>query len=435
MSNRRIVIVGAGLAGLSTAWHLQSWGVDCQVFEKELEPGGLCRSKIINGFTFDCDGHLLYFRHNYTSRLVKDWFGSEIVRHKRSAWIYSFGRFSRYPFQANLYGLPQLIARECLLEFIKIHRNGIGNRKDLSFLEWINKTFGKGIAYHFMVPYNTKFWTVPLDNLTCEWIDGFIPIPTLGQIIDGTIKESKRNLGYNAFFWYPKRAGIREIPLAFSRRIKNIHLGCKVDEINLERKEIRLNGRQKEKFDVLIFTAPLPEIPNLISGMPNYILTYFKNLKWNSIFNLNLGVEDKFNFSKHWIYFPEKEFSFFRIGFPSNISPHLAPPGKGSIYVEVAYSTEKPIDKDKIISRIKKELKKTGIIMQLDAICLEDINDIKYAYPIYDKNYRHSRGKIIEFLIQNDVVPCGRYGSWRYMSMEDVILDGRDTARRVINRL
>ena len=51
MAKKRILILGAGLAGLSAAWHLQRKGIDCCIFEKESEVGGLCRSKKINGFT------------------------------------------------------------------------------------------------------------------------------------------------------------------------------------------------------------------------------------------------------------------------------------------------------------------------------------------------------------------------------------------------
>ena len=55
-----ILIVGAGLAGLSTAFHLK--GLPYRIFEKEKEIGGLCRSYQIDGFTFDLTGHLLHFR-------------------------------------------------------------------------------------------------------------------------------------------------------------------------------------------------------------------------------------------------------------------------------------------------------------------------------------------------------------------------------------
>lgn len=438
MAKKRILILGAGLSGLSAAWHLQRLGIDCQILEKEAEVGGLCRSKEINGsgFTFDSSGHLLHFKNNYALRLVKKLVGKNLIRHKRNAWIYSYGKFTRYPFQANLYGLPKQVVKECLLEFLKTHHNGLKTKgNNLSFRRWINNTFGRGIASHFMIPYNTKFWTVSLDELTCEWIDGFIPIPTLNQIVEGTIKESRQNLGYNAFFWYPAKGGISTISQAFANQIINIFKGCKATKIDLESKTIRINGNEKERFDFLISTIPLPELRRLLCGLPERIDAALKNLKWNSIFNLNIGIDRALDNSWHWIYFPEKEFSFFRVGFPQNFSPYLTPSGRGSIYIEVSYSLNKPVNKNNIFLRVKKDLRKAGILSRDDRICLEDTNDIKYGYPIYDVNYRNSRERILSFLSDNNIIPCGRYGSWRYMSMEDVILDGKITAERLIRSI
>jgi len=425
MAKKRTIILGAGLAGLSTAWHLQRKGIDCLVFEKESEVGGLCRSKHIDGFTFDYDGHLLHFRHHYAFNFIKGLLGNNLVEHQRNALIYSFGRYTSYPFQANLYGLPSSVVKECLLGFLEVTQNGHSYKKNQNFLNWINYTFGKGIAKHFMVPYNTKFWTLSPRKLTCQWLDGFIPIPSLSQIIEGTIQESRRRFGYNARFWYPKRGGIASLSWALANQIKNIYTKCLVTEINLKKKEIKLASGAKERFDFLISTLPLPELPYLIKGTPKQIQPLFKKLRWNSIFNLNLGIEKKDSSGRHWIYFPQKEISFFRVGFPHNFSPYLTPRDKSSLYVEVAYSPNKPIDKNKVVLHIKKDLRKMDIISQSDRICVEDINDIKYGYPIYDNNYRSARENILKFLNQNYILSCGRYGSWRYMSMEDVILQGK----------
>jgi UDP-galactopyranose mutase len=286
-----------------------------------------------------------------------------------------------------------------------------------------------------MIPYNTKFWTVPLDELTCEWIDGFIPVPTLNQIIGGTIEESRQNLGYNAFFWYPKKGGISEVSQGFSSQVKNISKACRISKIDLKIKEIELISGQRKRFDFLVSTIPLPDMFYIINKIPKDIITCFKNLRWNSIFNLNLGINRKLTNSWHWIYFPDKKFSFFRVGFPHNFSTSLVPYQKTSLYIEVSYSANKSINKNNIVRRIKDDLEKAGILTKGDQICAEDTNDIKYAYPIYDNNYIQSRAKILKFLVQNNIIPCGRYGSWRYMSMEDVILDGRDVAKKILNQV
>ncbi|MCM8799269.1 MAG: FAD-dependent oxidoreductase, partial [Candidatus Omnitrophica bacterium] len=72
MSNKRIVILGAGLTGLSTAYFLQRHIKDISVFEKEKEVGGLCRSKIKDGFIFDYAGHLLHFRQKRIYLWIKE---------------------------------------------------------------------------------------------------------------------------------------------------------------------------------------------------------------------------------------------------------------------------------------------------------------------------------------------------------------------------
>jgi len=429
MPKKKIIILGAGLAGLSAAWYLQKKGIDCQIFEKESEVGGLCRSKNIAGFTFDYDGHLLHFKHRYTFNFIKDLLGNNLARHKRNAWIYSFDRYIRYPFQANLHSLPLPILKECLLGFIQAPRNNhYKNKENFNFLEWINQTLGEGIARHFMIPYNTKFWTLSPRELSCEWLDGFIPIPSLSQTVEGAIEESKVQFGYNAQFWYPKKGGINQLPLALASQIRHIHTNCPVTEIDLRNKEIKISANNKERFDYLILTIPLPEIPYLIKGLPREVGSLFRKLRWNSIFNLNLGIDKKDNSDRHWIYFPEKEHCFFRVGFSHNFSNYVAPSGKSSLYAEVSYSGNKPINKNNIVIDIKRDLEKAGILTQSDRICVEDINDIKYGYPVYDINYQKTREKILKFLLKNNIYPCGRYGSWRYMSMEDCLLDGRKVA-------
>ncbi|MBF0331936.1 MAG: FAD-dependent oxidoreductase, partial [Candidatus Omnitrophica bacterium] len=282
MKQKKILILGGGLAGLSTAWHLQEGGISCQVFEKENEVGGLCRSKKVGAFTFDHDGHLLHFRHKDIFNLVKGLLGDNLVEHKRHASVYAFNRFTPYPFQANLHGLPMDVVKECLAGFVDAHNGGPAS-KDENFLRWIKGTFGDGIAKYFMVPYNTKFWTVSPQHMTCDWLDGYIPQPTMAQVIEGTLEESHRQLGYNAHFWYPREGGIGRLPQAFKERLKNIHTGFEVARIDLKSREVYFTNGVKKSFDRLISTIPLPELADIIADVPGEIKDAFRKLRWNSV--------------------------------------------------------------------------------------------------------------------------------------------------------
>ncbi len=430
MSDKNIIIVGAGLSGLSAAFHLKR---DYEIFEKEDSPGGLCRSKNIKGFVFDFGGHLLHPKRAYTKELIKALLKKNIRCLSRNSWVYSFKRFTRYPFQINTFGLPVFVKRECVIEFIKARlRNTNSASSETDFSRWIYRNFGKGIAMHFMIPYNKKFWTVHPKRLTCDWIDNFIPIPTISEVIAGAFRDYPKNVGYNSRFLYPLQGGIGCLSGSFARHIKGINFGMELTKIYPEKRTIEFKNGRKYKYDRLILSIPLVELKDIIQDeMPQRVKSAFKSLKFNSIFNLNLGLKKSNLSDKHWVYFPEKDFIFFRVGFYSNFSEAMAPRGCYSIYAEVSYSKLKPIDKKNVVSRIIADLIKAGLISNRRNIVAEDITDIKYGYILYDRYYPRAIKDITAYLNKNDIDMIGRYGRWRYMTMEDTILDGKDIAKKI----
>lgn len=54
-----IIIIGAGMAGLSAGCYAQMNGFDTQIFEQHVTPGGVCTSWKRKGYTFDCCIHNL----------------------------------------------------------------------------------------------------------------------------------------------------------------------------------------------------------------------------------------------------------------------------------------------------------------------------------------------------------------------------------------
>jgi protoporphyrinogen oxidase len=97
----------------------------------------------------------------------------------------------------------------------------------------------------------------------------------------------------------------------------------------------------------------------------------------------------------------------------------------------VAYSKNNLINKNSIAQRIISDLGKAGITGGDSRIYAQDTNDIEYGYPIYDANYSKARGGILKYLTNKDIMLCGRYGSWQYMSMEKALQDGKETAARL----
>lgn len=428
-ANTNILILGGGLSGLSAGYFLKARpgrAGDCLICEKEKEAGGLCRSKAVNGFIFDYDGHLLHFRNKETERFVKGLLGAgSLVFHKRNSWVNAGAYEVPYPFQNFFLRAPAPIAQECLLDFIKARQ---AYRRECNFRDWALSVFGEGIYRHFMFPYNSKFWTVSLDRLSCGWLDGFVPVPKLEGILESVSRPDRANIGYNPHFWYPDRGGIQALTLSLKNKISgNLRLGAEASEINLRQRAVIFQNKAKVNFEHLILTLPLPELLRLMPALPGHIRSAVKKLKYNSIYVLNLGIKRKGISDKHWIYFPAKSAVFYRVGFPMNFSSYVAPPGASSLYAEVSYSARRPVDKNKINARIKRDLIKAGILRRSDRILAEDTVDIKYGYPVYDADYADARKAAIDFLSHKGVFCAGRYGKWKYMSMEDTILDAKNT--------
>jgi protoporphyrinogen oxidase len=269
--------------------------------------------------------------------------------------------------------------------------------------------------------------------MICPWTDKFIPQFDLSDVVNGYFQENENDFGYNAFFWYPKKGGIGQLSLALEKQIGKVSKNCQVSEINLKDKEITIAGKGKEKFDILILTTPLPELAKIVKALPGKILNQLDKLQWNSIFNLNLGLEGSCQNGKHWVYFPDKKTVFFRAGFYHNFS-NAALTGKSSLYAEVSYAKNKSVNKEKMIKEILGGLCRSKIICKKNKILALDTNDIKYGYPIYDQHYSQATQEIRQFLSSRGVIACGRYGNWQYMSMEDVILDGKRVAQELYKK-
>ena len=435
-SDRQTLIIGAGLAGLSAAYHLKT---SYALFEKDSEIGGMARSAQKDGYIFDYDGHLLHFRNEYAFNLVSELLNGNMAPHKRNSWIYSKGAFTRYPFQANFYGLPKSVVKDCLMGLIKAripftqpspHRGegkGEGN-----FENWIMKTFGEGIANHFMLSYNRKFWTIEPRDMTCEWLDGFVPVPNLEDTVTGAISDNTKPYGYNSRFWYPVKGGISELVRGFSESVRNVYVNKRAVTIDQYRREIIFEDSTIKKFKNLITTIPLPELSMLLVDMPPDVRHAFSMLRWTSIFVLNLGIKSDNLSERHWVYYPEEDLIFYRVGFPTSFSMDVAPSQRVSIYAEIAYSDTKKIDKEKAMPKAIDDLKRCGIISEESDIevCLPI--DIKYGYALYDSNRKHAVQLIKDYLERFGIYSIGRYGSWKYMSMEDVILEGKALAEKML---
>ena len=427
----KIVIIGGGLAGLSAGYHLADF--EPVLFEKEKAIGGLCRSFTQDGFTFDCTGHLIHLKNAYTKELIGRLLPHAFQSHERLAAIYSKSTTTPYPFQANTYGLPADVIRECVVGFVESMQASNGDSSN--FYDWVLHTFGRGIAKHFMLPYNEKFWKQDLRTITSDWVSWSIPKPTLEEVVDGALGLTNKGMGYNPKFMYPENGGIDSLPQALCRPVKNVKTEEAVQYVDPKKKYVRLTSGREEPYDFLVSTLPLPVLYQMLKDTPDSLKSKAQQLCAVSVLNINVGINRPGISNQHWIYFPEEQFIFSRVGFPMNFSKSVAPEGTSSMYIEITHRPKEKVNIEEIFDRVILDLQACGMFRKDDRILTRHIIDIECAYVIFDQHRQKHLQDLIDYVESRNILTAGRYGRWDYYSMEDSILSGKAAAERILKTI
>ncbi|MEX1365531.1 MAG: FAD-dependent oxidoreductase [Nannocystaceae bacterium] len=425
-----VVILGAGLTGLSTALHLRR--SPYLIVERDQRVGGKARSQRRDGYTFDVTGHWLHLRDDRVKALVGGLFGpGQLVEIERQTGVWLQGVMLPYPFQANLHGLPLPVVRDCLVAFMEaqVEAGHPGTEPPATFREFAQRRFGKGIAELFFVPYNTKLWGVSPSELTPDWGSRFIPLPRPEQVIGGALGLRQDGLGYNAKFLYPRAGGIDQLPEAMAARVRGrnpeaIEVGCAVQEIDVVGRRIKVSGRDDWlSYGALVSSIPLPQLIARIPAAPPEVREAAAALRWVSWRYLDIATRRAPPRREHWIYVPELDIPFFRVGIYSNALPAMAPPGAGALYVELADRSGRPD-----LPAVVQQLVAMGALHDPDDVVFIERRDIECAYVLFDDAYQPATETIHRWLEGVGVRSCGRYGAWIYNSMEDSIIQGMEAA-------
>jgi protoporphyrinogen oxidase len=137
-----------------------------------------------------------------------------------------------------------------------------------------------------------------------------------------------------------------------------------------------------------------------------------------SVLVLNIGAERGYDCpDKQWLYIPDEQCEFFRVGFYSNVDPAFAPSGKASIYVERSFTGL--IGTSYYADSVVAKLRKWGWIGEVDVIGLSYV-DCAYTWMTKES----ARAEALEFLKGKGIESIGRYGKWKFQGIAQSIKDG-----------
>ena len=239
--------------------------------------------------------------------------------------------------------------------------------------------------------------------------------------------KTNKDASYNNTFLYPKNGAGSFIDILYNKLDKNkILLNTSINSINIDKKTVQTNTGKEYEFEYLINTAPLNHFLPLLSNAKFANLQ--KELSYNKVLVFNLGFNKKSKLTKeHWIYIPEIDANYYRIGFYDNILNT----DKLSMYIEIGYDKNANINIDEQLKLTLDNLKKHRIID--DSMQLEE-----YISIIMDPAYVHINGEtnkkiqeLKDFLNRNQIYTIGRYGAWTYCSMEDCMLEAKKLSQNL----
>jgi len=457
------LVVGAGPTGLSAAYTL---GAKATLLEAADTVGGGCRSVVDGGFTFDHAGHIMFSNSEVVQSLYRLLLGDNVLWQDREAWVYTHGTYTRYPFQGALYGLPPQVTKECLMGAIEARFGNAGvsandaapvhvdccadgtapsdgcddhaapGSAPANFEEFIHRTWGRGIAKHFALPYNRKLWGLPLTEMETSWLGGRVPLPDLEQMIEGALSPVPRPMGPNARFGYPARGGFQALMDGFVPLLQGpVYLQARVAHVRPQRHEVELTDGRTFHYESMISTMPLPELVRMIEDAPPAVRAAAARLRRVSVRCVNLGIGREALTDKHWIYYAGDTL-FHRVFVQGNTSPRCNPPGGFGLTCEISYSDTKPLELAgrALIDRCIADCIRVGLFREDDPIWVANEVDIPYAYVVYDHARAESVAAIRDWLARFDIVLAGRYSEWEYYNSDHAFLAGRRAAEFVEER-
>ncbi len=426
-TNDGLVILGGGVAGLVA-------GIDtgAPIYEADPHPGGAASSDTSEGYTFDHGIHVLQTTNMDVVRMLEA-LGVEFRIVDRSAHIFAFGKFTAYPFQINSTNLRIDRRLRCVAGFIRRR----SNPEPQNYADWIYRSIGRGFADTFLIPYSEKFWGVHPREMSFEWTGNRVPKAEIWQVLRGALFSTNTRVGTNATFRYPDGpGGYGTVPTCLARAVgSQLHTGRRATHIDLEGKRVTFDDGSTADYRILLSTIPLPVFMRIASTVPEDVERAVGTLRTNSIMVVNLGIDRADLTDKHWIHFPEREFSFFRISFPHNFSPETVPAGKSSISAEVSYPTGSPPDPAAIVERVTADLRRAGVLRADDKVVMSHTRDIPWGYCIFDEARKAALPVIERWLDSVDVVPGGRYGQWTYYWSDEAMMSGRVAAGEAMRKL
>ncbi len=469
-----IVILGAGLAGLSTSCHI---GHDkCLLLEKRSTAFGASSSLQRQGFTWDMGPHISFTRNQHVRDIFKKSVQGQYEEFPVQTVNYYQGHWIDHPAQSNFYQIPQPLRTQCLESFRqtrnKTEQTASEVNENSNYGDWLERAYGPVFAHQFPFVYTHKFWTIEAKNLTSDWVGSRMYYPSVDDVEQGAKGPLPKQTHYIKKVRYPSKGGYQSFAKSLFDHAQ-IEYDADVKQIDLKNREVITTSGKRFQFSRLINTLPLPLFVEKCLQSTEEVRLAAKALSCSDLLLVNVMVPHPKPIQGDWFYVYDSDKISTRIHCVETMSAQNAPAGHTGIQVEVYASKYRKFtdSHDLIRQQVINELIEMGFINADIAAKYKSadpqsgissfVHHLPWANVIFDTQRRESLNTILDWLSQyglerqsDDLQPCtdwditldqksiaskariflsGRFGQWKYFWSDDCVLRGKDIAQRIGN--
>lgn len=446
---KKVVILGAGLAGLACGYELTKAKFKVTLIEKENEVGGLAKTIEKNGFRFDTGPHRWYTKSDMVNTWMLKLLGDEVIKVPRYTRIYFDKRFFEYPIKVKntLVGIGILRTTRAVIDYAIVRLLRLFDKKEPITLEegYISK-FGNTLYKTFFQRYSEKLWGTSCRNISADWIGQRTRGFNISTLIKDILIKSRSVVSFVDEFSYPKK-GIGQIA---EKLADGINKGGGIIKFNSEVKEVlhkenkiisvifkQDKSLKKISTQQLINSIALSDLVNSLHPYaPDQILTINRRLKYRDELQVALFVKKTKITPDTWIYVHSLEIPFVRMMEMDNWSKELSPKGATTLVFEIACNEGDEVwikqDKDITETVIDSFIKEFNFIKKEDVLG-SFVHRVTKEYPVYHIGYKADVNLLKKYLSKfNNLQLIGRNGTFRYNNMDHSIEMGLYAAWNII---
>lgn len=452
-NDKKVVIIGAGPAGLTAAYQLCKAGVSSVVLEKDECVGGISRTVNYKGYLFDIGGHRFFTKVKAVDEMWREVLGEEkFLRRARLSRIYYNKKFFFYPLKATnaLLGLGLWNSLLMMTSYVKAQMFPIKDEK--SFEHWICNRFGRRLFNTFFKTYTEKVWGIPCDQISADWaaqrIKGLSLISTIKNALLASQTENNGEIIktlIDAFDYPEKGPGQMWETVAEKIQTQNSELKTQANVEKIICRDGRVGaleisrGSRREVIEGTDFISSMP-MRELVRKMqpppPAEVCRAAENLGYRDFLTVSLIVNKANLFEDNWIYIHDSSVKVGRIQNFKNWSPQMVP-NEHKTCLGLEYFC---FEGDGLWTTSDEELirlatAELGVLGLVDPRDVEDgaVVRMPKAYPVYDGIYAEAVAVIRKYIESlGNLHLVGRNGMHKYNNQDHSMLTAMLAVKNIL---